>query len=96
MLSFEVHLGLLMSWITDLGRRLPGIHARIWPARFVDREASEDDKDYQGSYLIGLDRLVEKSATSGPPPTTTKDEAKVAADEGVTWLVLDMRNEDSE
>ena len=31
-----------------------------------------------------------------PEEDGSKDEAKVAADEGVTWLVLDMRNEDSE
>ena len=48
------------------------MHARIWPARFVDQEAAEDDKDYQGYYLIGLDRL--DSASSG---ATTPDDAKV-------------------
>lgn len=40
----------------DLNRRSPSIHARIWPARFVERDATEEDKDYQGYYLIGLDR----------------------------------------
>ncbi|KAI0144291.1 DUF455 domain-containing protein [Xylariaceae sp. FL1272] len=46
--------------LTDLSRRIPNIHARIWPARFVDGEVSEDkddtESDYQGYYLIGLDR----------------------------------------
>lgn len=41
----------------DLNRRLPNIHARIWPARFVKQDVSEDEKDYQGYYLIGLDKL---------------------------------------
>ena len=48
------------------------MHARIWPARFVDQEAAEDDKDYQGYYLIGLDRL---DGASGEP--VAKDEIKV-------------------
>ncbi|RYP16339.1 hypothetical protein DL765_005189 [Monosporascus sp. GIB2] len=43
--------------LVDLNRRLPSMHARIWPARFVDRDTSEEDNDYQGYYLIGLDRL---------------------------------------
>lgn len=40
----------------DLNRRLPNIHARIWPARFVNEDVSEDETDYQGYYLIGLDK----------------------------------------
>ncbi|KAI0404186.1 hypothetical protein F4802DRAFT_256550 [Xylaria palmicola] len=43
--------------LVDLSRRLPNIHARIWPARFVNEDVSEDETDYQGYYLIGLDRL---------------------------------------
>jgi uncharacterized protein (UPF0248 family) len=45
----------LTNCCEDLNRRLPNIHARIWPARFVDRDVSEEDTDYQGYYLIGLD-----------------------------------------
>ncbi|KAJ2998054.1 hypothetical protein NUW58_g442 [Xylaria curta] len=41
---------------TDLNRRLPNIHARIWPARFVNGDVAEDETDYQGYYLIGLDK----------------------------------------
>ncbi|KAI9768068.1 MAG: hypothetical protein M1840_005102 [Geoglossum simile] len=43
--------------ITDLNRKLPDIHARIWPARFThtDNISSNDDgMDYHGCYLIGL------------------------------------------
>ncbi|KAI1176780.1 hypothetical protein F4777DRAFT_577685 [Nemania sp. FL0916] len=43
--------------LVDLNRRLPNIHARIWPARFVSEDASENETDYQGYYLIGLDKL---------------------------------------
>ncbi|KAH8160407.1 hypothetical protein CIB48_g7840 [Xylaria polymorpha] len=43
--------------LVDLNRRLPNIHARIWPARFVNEDVSEDETDYQGYYLIGLDKL---------------------------------------
>jgi uncharacterized protein (UPF0248 family) len=40
----------------DLSRRIPNIHARIWPARFVNEDTSDDETDYQGYYLIGLDK----------------------------------------
>ncbi|TGJ81024.1 hypothetical protein E0Z10_g7745 [Xylaria hypoxylon] len=43
--------------LVDLNRRLPNVHARIWPARFVNEGVSEDETDYQGYYLIGLDKL---------------------------------------
>ncbi|KAI1426900.1 hypothetical protein F5Y12DRAFT_783695 [Xylaria sp. FL1777] len=43
--------------LVDLNRRLPNIHARIWPARFVDEGVSDDETDYQGYYLIGLNKL---------------------------------------
>ena len=49
-----------VSLLVDMHRRAPGIHARIWPARFVDPDintASEDTNDYQGCYLIGLERV---------------------------------------
>jgi uncharacterized protein (UPF0248 family) len=39
----------------DINRKFPDIHARIWPARFTLNQAdSEDERDYQGCYLIGL------------------------------------------
>ncbi|KAK6085888.1 Nuclear poly(A) polymerase 1 [Seiridium cupressi] len=41
--------------LVDIGRRLPNIHARIWPARFVVEGPSDNENDYQGCYLIGLD-----------------------------------------
>ncbi|KAI0872669.1 hypothetical protein GGS24DRAFT_466649 [Hypoxylon argillaceum] len=42
--------------LVDLNRRLPNIYPRIWPARFVNEDVSEDVTDYQGFYLIGLDK----------------------------------------
>ncbi|KAI1757361.1 hypothetical protein F4782DRAFT_226016 [Xylaria castorea] len=42
--------------LVDLNRRLPNIHARIWPARFINEDVAEDGTDYQGYYLIGLDK----------------------------------------
>ncbi|KAJ8116169.1 hypothetical protein ONZ43_g4502 [Nemania bipapillata] len=42
--------------LVDLNRRLPTIYPRIWPARFVNEDVSEDETDYQGYYLIGLDK----------------------------------------
>ncbi|KAK1766755.1 hypothetical protein QBC33DRAFT_492712 [Phialemonium atrogriseum] len=69
----------LVMLLVDLHRRLPAVHARIWPARFVRESASaaaageqqhqqEQQQqhqesaeaagscEYQGHYLIGLDR----------------------------------------
>ncbi|KAI1298958.1 hypothetical protein F5Y03DRAFT_366950 [Xylaria venustula] len=43
--------------LVDLNRRLPNVHARIWPARFVSEGISENETDYQGYYLIGLNML---------------------------------------
>src|SRR5437868_5021887 len=41
-----------------LNKKLPDIHARIWPARFTLNEANgETGKDYQGCYLVGLAKL---------------------------------------
>ncbi|KAI1356585.1 hypothetical protein F5Y01DRAFT_81065 [Xylaria sp. FL0043] len=47
--------------LVDLNRRLPNVHARIWPARFVNEGVSDDETDYQGYYLIGLNKLEESS-----------------------------------
>ncbi|KAI0972594.1 hypothetical protein F4678DRAFT_44505 [Xylaria arbuscula] len=43
--------------LVDLNRRLPNVNARIWPARFVSEDVSENETDYQGYYLIGLNKL---------------------------------------
>ncbi|KAG8167203.1 hypothetical protein KVR01_002892 [Diaporthe batatas] len=55
-----------VSLLVDLNRRLPDLHVRFWPARFVEASAgdsTEDEQgDYEGFYLVGLDRL-EGSAT---------------------------------
>lgn len=63
-----------VALLVDINRRLPALHARIWPARFVDAadttttaapdrdgdsraEETGKDRDYQGCYLVGLDKL---------------------------------------
>ncbi|KAI5866744.1 hypothetical protein GGS23DRAFT_285456 [Durotheca rogersii] len=53
--------------LVDLNKSIPQIKPRIWPARFVDREASGGDTEYQGYYLIGLDA---KSSDSELPALT--------------------------
>lgn len=57
-----------VSLLVDLNRRLPDLHVRFWPARFVEAtaaESTEDDQgDYEGFYLVGLDKL-EGSTTDG-------------------------------
>ncbi|OTB03759.1 hypothetical protein M426DRAFT_321477 [Hypoxylon sp. CI-4A] len=39
---------------TDLGKQVPDLNPRIWPGRFVKKDASEDDSEYEGHYIIGL------------------------------------------
>ncbi|GAW20045.1 hypothetical protein ANO14919_095390 [Xylariales sp. No.14919] len=53
-----------VMFLVDLNRRLPNVHARIWPARFVDEDVSDDETDYQGYYLIGLNKLEESNEES--------------------------------
>ncbi|KUI55179.1 Nuclear poly(A) polymerase 1 [Cytospora mali] len=52
-----------VSLLVDLKRRLPELHVRFWPARFVEKmeDAAEDDDQgsYQGFYLIGIDKPKE-------------------------------------
>ncbi|KKY34208.1 hypothetical protein UCDDA912_g05855 [Diaporthe ampelina] len=59
-----------VSLMVDLNRRLPDLHVRFWPARFVEATAAspaEDDQgDYEGFYLVGLHKL-EGSTTDDKP-----------------------------
>lgn len=60
--------------LVDMDRRLTGVlHSRIWPARFVERDAAaateEGSTDYQGCYLVGLEKI---------DPNLGKDEVKDA------------------
>ncbi|ROW09779.1 hypothetical protein VMCG_02299 [Cytospora schulzeri] len=68
-----------VSLIVDLNRRLPELHVRFWPARFVEdmAAAAEDEEQgsYQGYYLIGIDK----------PKATVADE-KVMYDNLITIL----------
>lgn len=70
--------------VIDLDRRVPGVHARIWPARFVEREAAANSagvQDYKGYYLIGLEpskKSESASQDSGEATQMTKDETKTA------------------
>ncbi|KAI1800252.1 hypothetical protein F4811DRAFT_539846 [Daldinia bambusicola] len=43
------------SLLVEISRMAPGIRSRIWPARFVNQEASEADEEYEGHYIIGMD-----------------------------------------
>jgi uncharacterized protein (UPF0248 family) len=48
--------------LVDLHRRAAGIHARMWPARFIvsdtsDNQEEEEGRDYRGCYLIALEKL---------------------------------------
>lgn len=69
-----------VSLLVDLNRRLPELHVRFWPARYVEKmnDVAEDEEhgSYQGFYLIGIDK----------PKETVTDE-KVMYDNLVTILV---------
>ncbi|KAL0254450.1 hypothetical protein SLS55_009925 [Diplodia seriata] len=41
------------SMLVDLNRRVPEIHARMWPMRFT-RDTGNEEGDHYGCYLIGL------------------------------------------
>ncbi|KKY19286.1 hypothetical protein UCDDS831_g05491 [Diplodia seriata] len=41
------------SMLVDLSRRVPEIHARMWPMRFT-RDTGNEEGDHYGCYLIGL------------------------------------------
>ncbi|KAK7956738.1 uncharacterized protein PG986_005960 [Apiospora aurea] len=60
--------------LVDLSRRIPNIHARMWPARFVGIDSSDEETDYQGCYLIGLDQLE----MPGGATKMSKEDLKVA------------------
>ncbi|KAK4181856.1 hypothetical protein QBC36DRAFT_625 [Triangularia setosa] len=54
---FESRCAILL---VDIGRKCPGLHARIYPARFVessDLVTDDNDTSYRGCYLIGLDKI---------------------------------------
>lgn len=56
-----------VSLLADLNRRLPELHVRFWPARYVEMtedrtEGDEDQGIYRGFYLIGLDKPKETVA----------------------------------
>ncbi|KAF3767468.1 hypothetical protein M406DRAFT_288543 [Cryphonectria parasitica EP155] len=68
-----------VSLLVDLNRRAPALHARFWPARWTEKSedtsvlphragtpAADDDSggDYQGCYLIGLDKLKEDNMST--------------------------------
>jgi len=74
--------------LVDLNRKLPHIHARIWPARFSSIETTDASTDYEGCYLIGLtkakdvdtalDRIASKEALKS---TLDKFEKQIRHDE---------------
>ncbi|KAI1381887.1 hypothetical protein F4677DRAFT_439694 [Hypoxylon crocopeplum] len=56
--------------LVELGRQVPHLNPRVWPARFVNQSASEEDTEYEGHYLIGLD-----TKDSGSQATTLEETA---------------------
>ncbi|KAK2771644.1 hypothetical protein FQN53_004958 [Emmonsiellopsis sp. PD_33] len=68
--------------LADISRKLPDIHTRIWPARFTPVEDSasstEEEREYQGCYLIGLTKSDDTTANT--PRILSKSERKIAQD----------------
>ena len=67
----------------DLDRKLAGVEARIWPARFVDGtavETSDTSMEYHGSYLVGLGWDDDQT------PGLTKEQAKMTQEKLQTVL----------
>ncbi|KAI0834085.1 hypothetical protein F5Y06DRAFT_178336 [Hypoxylon sp. FL0890] len=44
-----------VSLLADLNKQVPHMVPRIWPGRFVRQDASEEDTEYDGYYLVGLE-----------------------------------------
>ncbi|KAI9839008.1 MAG: hypothetical protein M1837_002295 [Sclerophora amabilis] len=72
--------------LVDIQKKLPQIHARIWPSRFADVDANADgEKEYQGYYLVGLAKsddsaagLSEGDVTAPRAPCTTDNSGRKA------------------
>ena len=64
--------------LTELDRKVPSVHARIWPARFcakdeavsVENSASIEKNGFSGCYLIGLARNTSSSIEMDPKATS--------------------------
>ncbi|KAI1407042.1 hypothetical protein F5Y13DRAFT_183709 [Hypoxylon sp. FL1857] len=41
--------------LVDLSKQVPHVNPRIWPARFVRQDAAEEDTEYEGHYIVGLE-----------------------------------------
>ncbi|KAI0096186.1 hypothetical protein GGR51DRAFT_567417 [Nemania sp. FL0031] len=94
--------------LVDLNRRLPNIYPRIWPARFVNKDDSGDETDYQGYYLIGLDKWEGfnedpmsrddmKTALSSLRAALSKFEGQIRGDEkyfdpNTSWMSASLVN----
>ncbi|KAI0395106.1 DUF455 domain-containing protein [Xylariaceae sp. FL0594] len=81
--------------LVDLNRRLPNIHARIWPARFVDQDTatadeSETGTEYQGYYLIGLSSTISTSSSSSCSSDPTASRSKEDDDMIKTTLLSSL------
>ncbi|KAF2810761.1 uncharacterized protein BDZ99DRAFT_385368, partial [Mytilinidion resinicola] len=63
-----------------LNRKLPHIHARIWPARFSTRDAGDATSDYEGCYLIGLTRAKDIDSNTTIDGTASKEALKSTLD----------------
>ncbi|KAK2863656.1 hypothetical protein FQN49_004122 [Arthroderma sp. PD_2] len=54
--------------LNDLDKHVPGVHGRIWPARFTSKDAPAvgdiDETEFQCCYLVGLERLQTASGAA--------------------------------
>ncbi|KAF8462765.1 hypothetical protein BDZ91DRAFT_796992 [Kalaharituber pfeilii] len=72
----------LVGWIesrsvmllVELNAKVPNMHARMWPGRFVNINESQSNEELHGFYLIGL--LSTKPASPRSSPPQHSEEAK--------------------
>lgn len=60
---------------TELNAKVPNMHARMWPGRFVNTNETSADEELNGFYLIGLLNTSPISRTSPPQRSPEAQEA---------------------
>ncbi|CAH0055841.1 unnamed protein product [Clonostachys solani] len=71
--------------LVEIGRKAPGFTARIWPQRFVDGGAvkasgSEETSDYNGCYLLGIERESRDHSEGALQATLAQFEQRIRGD----------------
>ena len=83
---------------SEIHKMFPNIEVRLWPARFTDDKSEDtlESKEYQGCYLIGLQKNTNASLTSNNKEErqTAKNSLEKIIDKFITQLRTDEKNYD--